>query len=153
MFNLTEPRCVLSADIGVLIFTSVSLLKPVLFHAPNADIQTVLSKKWLAVENQVWHAPVARFLKRLLIVADGDLTLQAHTHLYGLIVMLSSSHSPYTLRVASSASISGTYVSNAPVTEQINGTATLSTPLLKALQENTVLAKIIPIPGTSYDHD
>ena len=41
-----------------------------LFHAPNADIQTVLSKKWLAVENQVWHAPVARFLKRLLIDFD-----------------------------------------------------------------------------------
>ena len=89
----------------------------------------------------------------LLIVADGDLTLQANTHLYGLIVMLSSSHNSYTLRVASSASINGSYVSNAPVTEQINGTATLSTPLLKALQENTVLAKIIPIPGTSYDDD
>lgn len=89
----------------------------------------------------------------LLIVADGDLTLQANTHFYGLILMLSSSPTTFTLRVASSASISGTYVSNTPFNEQINGALTLSTSLLRALQENTRLAKIIPIPGTSYDNE
>lgn len=87
----------------------------------------------------------------LLVVVNGNLTLQANTHVYGLIVMLSTSHNSFTLKVASSASITGTYVANTPITEQINGAIALSTPLLQTLQASTPLAKIMPIPGTAYD--
>lgn len=89
----------------------------------------------------------------LLFVVNGDVSLSANTHFYGLIVMLSTTSSSYTLNVSASATVTGAYVSNAPIYSNINGIVAPSPALLKTLQAHTALAKIIPIPGTWYDID
>ena len=67
--------------------------------------------------------------------------------------MLSTTSSSYTLNVSASATVTGAYVSNAPIYSNINGIVAPSPALLKTLQAHTALAKIIPIPGTWYDID
>lgn len=89
----------------------------------------------------------------LLFVVNGDVSLSANTHFYGLIVMLSTTSSSYTLNVSASATVTGAYVSNAPIYSNINGIIAPSPALLKTLQAHTALAKIIPIPGAWYDID
>ena len=87
----------------------------------------------------------------LLMVVDGDLTISANAHFFGLIVMLSTTSSSYELNLASSSSITGAYVSNTPLQSHISGAVTPTIGLLRTLQASTYMAKIIPIPGTWYD--
>ncbi|WP_240692221.1 hypothetical protein [Alteromonas portus] len=87
----------------------------------------------------------------LIIVVDGNLTINANTHFFGLIVMLSTNASIQTLDLAHSSSIEGAFVSNTQLQSQIDGLLTPSVQVLKALQADTEIAKIIPVPGTWYD--
>ena len=89
----------------------------------------------------------------LLIVVDGDLTISANTHFFGLIVMLSTTAATYELQLAHSSSIEGAFVSNALLQKQISGLLTPSAQVLKNLQADTQMAKIISVPGTWYDID
>lgn len=99
--------------------------------------------------NDVDH--INRTVPMLLIVVNGNVTINPNAHFYGLIMMLSTTQNTYTLNVSNSASIEGTYVSNRPINTHVNGTVTPSNLVLQNLQAKSSLAKIIPIPGTLYD--
>lgn len=87
----------------------------------------------------------------LLIVVDGDLTISANTHFFGLIIMLSTTTATHELHLTHSSSVKGAFVSNTQLQKQIYGLLTPSAQVLSNLQASTHIAKIIPVPGTWYD--
>ena len=87
----------------------------------------------------------------LLLVVDGDLTISANTHFFGLIIMLSTTTATHELNLAHSSSIKGAFVSNTQLQKQINGLLMPSAQVLSNLQASANIAKIIPVPGTWYD--
>ena len=89
----------------------------------------------------------------LLIVVNGDLTISANTHFFGLIVMLSTTAATHKLHLAPSSSIEGAFVSNVQLQMQISGLLTPSAQVLRNLQAGTEMGKIITVPGTWYDID
>jgi len=89
----------------------------------------------------------------LLLIVDGNLSLSAETHFFGLIVMLSTAGNEHTLHVATSASIKGAFVSNQPLHTSVYGSLNSSTTVLDTLQAHTTLAKIIPIPGSWFSEE
>ena len=89
----------------------------------------------------------------LLIVMDGDLTISANTHFFGLIMMLSKTPATHELHLTHSSSIKGAFVSNTQLQKQINGALMPSAQVLSTLQTGSQMAKIIPIPGTWYDNN
>lgn len=86
----------------------------------------------------------------LLIVKNGDITLEKATKFYGVLIIIPSTSHTNKVLVHPSATLTGLAVSTNQIATDVQGNISYSFKVLQNLQQHPALFKIIPIPGTAY---